>query len=127
MQKLIFVVDDNDANLTMAALVLEVDYRVLTMPSALKMLALLEKKQPDMILLDIEMPDMTGFEAIVQLKEHPEWKNIPVIFLTGRNEDSVMSEGLQLGALDFIHKPILPTALINRVRNYLELIERRKA
>ena len=127
MQKLIFVVDDNDANLTMAALVLEAEYRVLTMPSAPKMLALLEKKQPDMILLDIEMPDMTGFEAIVQLKEHSEWKNIPVIFLTGRNDDSVMSEGLQLGAIDFIHKPILPAALMNRVRNYLELIEHRKA
>ncbi|MCL2006034.1 MAG: response regulator [Planctomycetaceae bacterium] len=125
MQKLIFVVDDNDANLTMAALVLEAEYRVLTMPSAVKMLSLLEKKQPDMILLDIEMPDMTGFEAIAQLKERPEWQNIPVMFLTGRNEDSVMSEGLQLGALDFIHKPILPNALKNRVKNYLELVERR--
>ena len=125
MQKLIFVVDDNDANLTMAALVLEEEYRVLTMPSAVKMLSLLEKKQPDLILLDIEMPDMTGFEAVVKLKEHPDWSKIPFIFLTGRNEDSVMSEGLQLGALDFFHKPILPSALLNRVRNYLELIERR--
>jgi DNA-binding response OmpR family regulator len=127
MQKLIFIVDDNDANLTMAALVLEAEYRVLTMPSAVKMLSLLEKKRPDMILLDIEMPDMNGLDAIAELKKRSEWQNIPVLFLTGWDDDAVMSNALQLGALDFIHKPILPSVLLNRVKNYLELVEKQQS
>jgi putative two-component system response regulator len=126
MQKLIFIVDDNDANLTMAAMVLEAEYKVLTIPSAVKMLSLLEKKIPDMILLDIEMPEMNGLDAIVELKKRSEWKDIPVLFLTGWNDDAVMSNALQLGALDFIHKPILSSILLNRVKNYFELVESRR-
>ena len=121
MQKLIFVVDDNDANLTLAALILEEEYQVLTMPSALRMFSLLEKKRPDMILLDIEMPDMNGFDALVKLKEHPEWNSIPVLFLTGWTDDAIRSNALKLGALDFVHKPIVSATLFNSVKNCLEM------
>ena len=119
MQKLIFIVDDNDSNLTMAASALDKEYKVLTMPSAIKMFSLLEKKQPDMILLDIEMPEMTGFEAIVKLKENPDWKNIPVVFLTGHEEDSIETKAAELGALSVIRKPIKLTMLLNFVNKYL--------
>jgi len=117
MQKLVFVVDDNDANLTMSASALEAEYQVLTMPSALKMFTLLEKKQPDLILLDIEMPDMSGLEAIVKLKEHSKWNTIPVIFLTGQNDEKRLSEALSLGAIEIINKPIVPSTLLDRVKN----------
>jgi len=70
MQKTIFVVDDKDTNLSMAKEALKEQYRVMTLPSAAKMFALIEKITPDLILLDIEMPEMDGFEALHPLKEN---------------------------------------------------------
>ena len=119
MQKLLFIVDDNDANLTVAALALEEEYRVLTMPSAEKMFSLLEKKCPQLILLDIEMPEMNGLEAIAGLKANPQWKDIPVIFLTGWVDEDLLSRALKLGAVEVIQKPIIPPALLNCVKKYV--------
>jgi len=120
MQKLILVVDDNSVNLTVAALALENDYLVLTMPSAKRMFALLEKKQPDLILLDIEMPEISGFEAIAKLKEHPVWKDIPVIFLTGWGGVDINSRALEMGALEVLFKPFEPSALRDCVKKYIK-------
>ena len=119
MQKLVFIVDDNNSNLTMAASALEKDYRVLTMPSAIKMLSLLEKRLPDMILLDIEMPGMSGFEAIVKLKEHQQWKNIPVVFLTGHDDEATLSQAMELGALGVMQKPIKLSVLLDYVNKHI--------
>ncbi|MCL2211091.1 MAG: response regulator [Treponema sp.] len=119
MDKMIFIVDDNDANLTVAASALEGEYKVLTMPSAQKMFALLEKKQPNLILLDIEMPEMTGFEAIVKLKENPQWKEIPVIFLTGLEDENLKNDSLKAGALDVVIKPIIKSTLLERVKKFI--------
>ena len=122
MQKTIFVVDDNDTNLTQAKQVLEGRYRVFTLPSAEKLFVLLEKIHPDMILLDIEMPGrFNGFDAIVKLKESPDWQNIPVLFLTAWHEEMMVADGLDLGALDFILKPFPSPILLKRVENYLEM------
>jgi len=118
MNKLVFVVDDNDSNLTMAALALEKDFKVLTIPSALKMFSVLEKKLPDLILLDIEMPDMTGLEAYEKLKENPQWKDILVIFLTGHEEGAVLSKARESGAVDVIQKPIVASVLLNCVKKH---------
>jgi putative two-component system response regulator len=123
MQKLIFVVDDNDANLTIAASALEAKYRVLTMPSAEKMFSLLEKKQPDIILLDIEMPDMSGFDAMKQLKASSLYLDIPVIFLSGRTDVVSEAYGIGLGAVDFIQKPFSEPVLLNRINKHLNIDE----
>ena len=120
MSKLLFIVDDNDSNLTMAASILENDFRVLTMPSAIKMFSILEKKLPDLILLDVEMPEMTGLEAIVKLKENPAWKAIPVIFLTGMNDEKTRSDGINAGALDVVTKPIVASVLLESVKKHLQ-------
>jgi len=120
IQKLVFVVDDNNANLMVAAMALEEEYRVLTMPSAKKMFLLLEKKMPDLILLDVEMPEMTGLEAIVILKENPQWKDIPVVFLTGWSDEKLVSDALKAGALDVINKPIVPESLRDSLRKYTD-------
>jgi len=120
MNKLIFIVDDNDANLTVAACALEDDYRVLTMPSAEKMFSLLEKKRPDLILLDIEMPEMTGLEAIVKLKENTQFSDIPVLFLTGWTDDKLLAQAEKLGALTVITKQINASVLKENVKKYLE-------
>ena len=119
MQKLIFIVDDNDACLTMAASALESEYRVLTMPSAEKMFSLLEKKAPDLILLDVLMPGMGGFDAIAKLKEHPVWSAIPVVFLTGMIDDELLASAVKAGALDVISKNIAPSALLDSVNKHL--------
>ena len=120
MQKLIFVVDDNDANLAVTASVLDEDYKVLTLPSAEKMFLLLEKKKPDLILLDVEMPEMSGFEAIAKLKESPVWVEIPVVFITGWTNEKLVSDALKACALDVIKKPIVPSVLLECVRKILE-------
>jgi len=119
MEKIIFIVDDNDANLVMAGSALEDEYRVLTMPSAQKMFSLLEKKTPELILLDIEMPDMTGLEAIVKLKENPKWQNIPVLFITGRHDDKLKSDPNISKAVDIVYKPIVAPVLKAAVKKYI--------
>ncbi|MDR2036086.1 MAG: response regulator [Coriobacteriales bacterium] len=117
--KTVFVVDDNDTNLAMAELALEQDYRVVSMPSAAKMFVMLKKITPDLILLDIEMPEMDGFEALKILKATPAYANIPVIFVTNMSDSSNEAYGIELGAVDFIAKPVSKPVLLNRLKHHL--------
>ncbi|MDR2599384.1 MAG: response regulator [Oscillospiraceae bacterium] len=121
--KTIFIVDDNDTNLAMAKEALHEKYRVKTLPSAAKMFMLLEKARPDLILLDIEMPGMNGFEAIQLLKSDKERSDIPVVFLTGITDALTEARGLQLGAVDFIAKPFSVPVLQNRIKLHLDISE----
>jgi putative two-component system response regulator len=121
--KTIFVVDDSDTNLSMAENALEDLYCVMTMPSAAKMFTLLDKVTPDLILLDIEMPDTNGFEALQQLKNHDAYATIPVIFLTGLTDVSTEVQGFELGAVDFIAKPFSAPVLLNRIKTHLDIDE----
>jgi putative two-component system response regulator len=121
--KTIFVVDDSDTNLSMAENALEDLYCVMTLPSAAKMFTLLEKVTPDLILLDIEMPEMNGFEALQKLKTHDAYINIPVIFLTGLTDVSIEVQGFELGAVDFIAKPFSAPVLLNRIKTHLSIDE----
>jgi putative two-component system response regulator len=119
--KTIFVVDDSDTNLSMAETALEKQYQVMTMSSAVKMFALLERIKPDLILLDIIMPEMDGFEALKILKSNDRWVDIPVVFLTGRNDSKVEVHGFELGAIDFITKPFSEPVLLNRIKTHLDI------
>ena len=121
MKKTIFVVDDNDTNLVSAEEALEELYRVMTLPSASKMFTLLEKIKPDMILLDIEMPEMDGFEALRQLKSNHIYSDIPIIFLTSMTDAAVEVRGFQLGVVDFINKPFSAPVLLNRIKTHLDI------
>jgi len=105
MEKLMFIVDDNDSNLTVLAGIFENDFKVLTMPSATKMFKLLERKIPDILLIDVEMPDINGFEAIEMLKAKEEWKNIPTIVVTGWVTEDLKNKANDLGAFEVISKP----------------------
>jgi len=116
IQKQVFIVDDNDANLTMEASVLEEFFKVFTIPSAEKMFFLLGKKRADLILLDVEMPEMSGFEAMAKLKENPDWKEIPVIFVTGWSDEKLIANAKKAGVLDIIKKPIVPSVLLECVK-----------
>jgi len=119
--KTIFVVDDSDTNLSMAEAALDDHYRVMTMPSAIRMFSLLEKVIPDLILLDIEMPGMDGFEALKKLKSDHLLTNIPVVFLTGRTDSDVEVHGFEMGAVDFITKPFSAPVLHNRIKTHLDI------
>jgi len=121
--KTIFVVDDSDTNLSMAEEAMDRQYRVMTMPSAAKMFSLLGKITPDLILLDIEMPEMNGFEALGRLKSESKWANIPVVFLTGRTDAEVEVHGFEMGAVDFITKPFSAPVLLNRIKTHLDIDE----
>ncbi|MDR0516818.1 MAG: response regulator [Fibromonadaceae bacterium] len=121
--KNIFIVDDSAVNLTMARQALEKDYQVFTMPSAEKMFSILEKVMPDLILLDIEMPEMSGMDALQKLKKDEHTAKIPVVFLTASMEDSTEALGLKLGAVDFITKPYSEEVLINRITHHLHIEE----
>ena len=121
--KTIFVVDDSDTNLTMAEAALEDQYRVMTMPSAASMFSFLEKVVPDLILLDIEMPEMNGFEALEKLKAKEQFSEIPIMFLTGRTDADVEARGFEMGAIDFVTKPFSAPVLLNRIKTHLDIDE----
>jgi len=119
--KTIFVVDDSDTNLTMAEAALEDQYRVMTMPSAASMFSFLDKVVPDLILLDIEMPEMNGFEALEKLKTKEKYSEIPIMFLTGRTDADVEARGFEMGAVDFVTKPFSAPVLLNRIKTHLDI------
>ena len=123
MRKTIFVVDDNDTNLSKAEETLEVYYDVMTMSSAEKMFKLLRKIVPNLILLDISMPVMDGFEALTRLKSNHEYASIPVIFLTGMSYAQIEAKGFEMGVVDFINKPFSSVVLINRVKLQISVNE----
>jgi len=123
MKKTIFLVDDNATNLTVAEDALSKQYRVIALSSAAKMFATLEKIKPDLILLDIEMPEMSGFEAMEILKSSCSYSQIPVIFLTSIIDPSIEAHGIELGAVDFILKPFSKPVLLNRIKNHLQIDE----
>jgi putative two-component system response regulator len=125
-KKLIILVDDNLANLKIGNNLLEEKYTVATAPSAAKMFSLLKNNTPAIILLDIDMPEMDGYEAIKILKSNPETKDIPVIFLTAKNESENELEGLSLGAIDYITKPFNPALLLKRIEVHLLVEGQRK-
>jgi len=117
--KTIFIVDDSDTNLAMAEEALEDYFNVMTVPSAVKMFSLFEKITPDLILLDIEMPEMNGFEALERLKTDKSRANIPVIFLTGTVNDTIKSKSTQLGAAGIITKPFSQSMLIEKINAHI--------
>jgi putative two-component system response regulator len=125
-RKIIMLVDDNLANLKIGKNALADSYDVFTAPSASKMLELLETITPDLILLDIMMPAMNGYEAITILKSRPETRDIPVIFLTAKSDGESELKGLDLGAIDYVSKPFSVPLLRKRIEVHL-LVEKQKA
>ncbi|GHV45099.1 two-component system response regulator [Spirochaetia bacterium] len=122
-RKLIVLVDDDLSNLRIGRNALSDAYEVYTVPSAEKLFELLKKYTPHLILLDIDMPGMDGYQAIGILKSHEETRDIPVIFLTGKSNPDNELKGLELGAIDYITKPFVSKLLNKRVELHLRLLE----
>ncbi|MCD8140504.1 MAG: response regulator, partial [Planctomycetaceae bacterium] len=119
--KTIMMVDDSTSNLMIGRDTLGGLYNVFILPSGEKLFALLERVLPDLILLDVDMPGMNGYDVIRRLKGDPRTVGIPVIFLTGKDDLVSELEGLTLGAVDYITKPFSPPILLKRVENHLLL------
>jgi len=117
----LLVVDDMPANIHLLATSLMDDYEILVATSGADALELIQGRLPDLILLDVIMPGMSGHEVCRKLKEDPQTRRIPVIFITGQNEESDELKGLNLGAVDFIAKPFSLPIVMARVRTHLEL------
>ena len=116
--KTIFVVDDNNVNLLIAKETLSQHYNVFTLSSAAFMFELLENVSPDLILLDIVMPEMNGFEALMKLKSDTRYAGIPVIFLTSKTDASSEAYGFALGVADYISKPFSKSVLLDRIKTH---------
>ncbi|MCR5742177.1 MAG: diguanylate cyclase [Lachnospiraceae bacterium] len=125
--KHILVVDDNKTNLAAAKAALADIYKVTPVLSGVQALKFMENNTPDLILLDINMPEMDGFEVLSMIQEKHSDKSIPVIFLTADNDAATENRCLELGALDFIAKPFVPNVMRARIARILELEDLRKS
>lgn len=122
----LLIVDDEPANISLLNEVLKTDYNVMAAKDGAKALAVARSSpQPDLILLDIVMPEMDGYEVFRSLKDFEETRRIPVIFVTSRGEDADQTKGLEMGAVDYISKPFNPAVVRARVRTQLELKQSR--
>lgn len=117
----ILIVDDDEVNRLIASEILKSRYVISCVESGEKAFAFLEKLLPDLILLDIHMPEMDGFEMIRYLKSEERYADIPIIFLTADNDREMELEGLRLGATDFLTKPFVAEIMLLRVGHILEL------
>lgn len=124
--KKILIVDDNNLNLAIAKNVLKSTYEVATATGGTEALSYFEKDTCDLILLDIMMPDMDGFEVLEYLRKSESTREIPVIFLTADNDAATESRCFRCGAIDFIAKPFVAEVMVSRIGRALELEELRK-
>jgi len=126
MKHKILIIDDSIVKLELTKTALTRNYDVIMSSSGKEALALLQEEMPDLILLDIEMPEMNGYEVIKTLKETDRTKNIPVIFLTSRSDEESELYGLSLGAIDYIITPFSTPLLLKRLELHLSLVEQKK-
>ena len=122
----VMLVDDDEICLAMGREILESKYTVYPVSSGEQAFMILKKVIPDLMLLDIEMPGMDGYAVIKRLKQEPETKEIPVIFLTSRTDPGNELDGLSMGAIDYITKPFSPLLLIQRIENHLLISSQKK-
>jgi putative two-component system response regulator len=132
-RKRIILVDDNMANLDQGRNILRTFYEVFPAPSAKKLFEILEKVRPELILLDIDMPQVSGYDALKKLKSDERFSDIPVIFLTAKTDAESELEGFDLGAVDYVTKPFSAPLLLKRIEKELvfasqtkDLVENRK-
>ena len=128
MSSRILVVDDTPANIqALAAILKEKGYQISVATNGKQALEVLARVQPDLILLDVMMPEMDGFETCRQLKAAEQWRQIPVIFLTAKTDTADIVKGFDLGAVDYVAKPFNAHELLARVNTHLTMDELRRS
>jgi two-component system sensor histidine kinase/response regulator len=125
--KYILIIDDNPMNLLLTSKILENHgFMTKTAEAGVLGIAEIEKEIPSLILLDVMMPEMNGFEVCRLINKNEKWKEIPIIFLTANSQTEDLVEGFEAGGVDYITKPFKSEELLVRVKNHLELAESRK-
>lgn len=120
----LLIVDDQPVNLQALYQVFSPDHQVFFASSGEQAEKICRQKKPDLVLLDILMPGIDGYETCIRLKADPETRDIPVIFVTGESDEAAETRGLEVGAVDFITKPINPCVVRARVRTHITLKQR---
>lgn len=123
---LVLIIDDTPENIMVLGATLDKICRVRFATSGQEGLDVISKEQPDLVLLDVMMPEMNGYEVFAMMKSDPQSDAIPVIFVTAHADANSESEALLAGAADFIHKPINPEVVRSRVITQLQLVHNRK-
>jgi len=121
--KKILIVDDEKMNIIALAHFLKPYYEILVAADGASGIEAADKHLPDIILLDIIMPEINGFDVIIRLKENETTRNIPVIFITGLNSTEDEDKGMELGAADYISKPFNKSIVKKRIETHLKLAE----
>ena len=121
-QATLLLVDDEANNLQVLKNILQSHYRLIYARDGERALLLAEKEHPDLILLDIMMPGLSGYDVCQRLKEAADTRHIPVIFISALSESDDEAKGLELGAVDYISKPVNPAIVRARVKNHLSLV-----
>lgn len=119
-RKIILAVDDSAVNLQLCKSILSDKYDVRLVKSGNMALVALGRIRPHLILLDIEMPDMTGFEVIEEINNNAALKDIPVIFVTSHATESIVAKAVGLGAIDYVVKPFVPDVLLTKIAGILD-------
>ena len=118
----ILVVDDTPANIqTLTAILKERGYQLSVATNGRQALEVIEKVHPDLVLMDVMMPEMNGYEAVSQIKASPLWQDLPIIFLSAKTDTSDIVHGFELGAVDYVAKPFNAHELLARVNTHLTL------
>lgn len=122
-QPRLLLVDDEPANLRVMKQILQHDYHLIFAKNGAEALRLTAEKKPNLILLDIMMPDMTGLEVCQALKQDPKTASIPIIFVTALADETDEAQGFEIGAVDYISKPVSPAIVRARVKTHLSLVQ----
>jgi len=122
----ILIVDDVPENIELLIILLKDQYEIIASKDGKKVMELLEKERPDLILLDIMMPEINGYEVCSMIKLHEEYMDIPIIFLTAKAQIEDLQQGFECGCVDYITKPFQPIELELRVKTHLEIKRNRE-
>ncbi|MBP7792430.1 MAG: response regulator [Candidatus Goldbacteria bacterium] len=125
-KKLILAVDDEPAILIAVKDTLEINYDVVTAKNGKEAMKMIEKSNPDLVIMDIMMPEMDGFEVVKKIREQGKLLTTPVIFLSAKTGMADIEHGLEIGGFDYITKPFSPSKLLKKVDETFQRIDIRK-
>ncbi len=123
----ILIVDDERFYINVLVELLKDKYKLYIAKSGKQALKRIADNPPDLILLDIMMPEMDGYQTCFEIKKNPQWTQIPIIFLTGNTDQDSEAKAFDYGAVDFINKPITPSTVLARITPHSSLLHARKA